>query len=253
MNSIVLCEGPDDLRFISYYLHKKAGWDEDHNPAKRWRAFRVKENNNHQKVFMMKNGDHGVAIWCVGGKDSFSLPLKTIVDKFIREIPAEAVKSIVYVRDRDNDSVDDIIDKIKECLPENIDLINKCSNTISIACNDGANVHVSLTPVIIPFNEAGAIETLLMQAVREKSDAGEFVVNEASKYIDKLVENDIVRREFYSHERLILKSKYSATIAVTNPDHSTGLFGDMMMATPWEESEYVDSHFSIIARALIPE
>ena len=109
---------------------------------------------------------------------------------------------------------------------------------------------MKITPVIIPFSEEGAIETLLMNAIQEKSEAGKIIVSEAKKYISTLQANSTVTAEYLNHNRLILKSKYSATIAATNPDHSTGLFQDLVMTCPWEKSTYVSTHLDVVAEAI---
>ena len=36
-------------------------------------------------------------------------------------------------------------------------------------------------------------------------------------------------------------------IAVKNPSHSTRTFSEMMMSCKWEDSEYIDEHFAVIA------
>ena len=39
MNSIILCEGIDDLWFVGYYLNKVAGWDDYSNHEKFWKLY----------------------------------------------------------------------------------------------------------------------------------------------------------------------------------------------------------------------
>ena len=41
MKSVVLCEGPDDLWFIAYYLYKCAGWDRCRQPKEMWRNYEI--------------------------------------------------------------------------------------------------------------------------------------------------------------------------------------------------------------------
>ena len=65
-----------------------------------------------------------------------------------------------------------------------------------------------------------------------------------------MIEAGKVGIKYLASRRLILKAKYSAVIAVTNPDHSTGLFQDMVMACPWEKSPHVQEHFDVITRAV---
>lgn len=55
------------------------------------------------------------------------------------------------------------------------------------------------------------------------------------------------------HERLILKAKYAATLAATNPSHSTALFQDMVMLCPWETSAFIKTHFDVMVKAISSE
>ncbi len=252
MKSIVLCEGPDDLWFILYYLYKVAGWSNKGNPQKLWKSFRIKEIDSHQQVQYLQKDGNGVAVWSVGGKDCFQKPIEEIIDTFVKEIPSDAISSIVVVRDRDHDELEDVLHTVETWFPGLGSLKNKESSRYTVIAEDGEEVSTKVTPVIIPFEEPGAIETLLMNAIKEKAECGVCVTQSASEYISSLLEKEDVCKAYFSHERLILKAKYAAMIAVTNPDHSTGLFQDMVLSCPWETSPYVQEHFGIILNAISP-
>ena len=251
MKSIVLCEGPDDLWFISYYLHKVDGWVNT-KAESLWRNYRIPQDNIHRKVSYMKKEDNGVAVWSVGGKDSFSEPLHIIIDKFVKEIPSSSLESIVIVRDRDNDNEKTILDNIAKNIKDGLHLQNRISTTCSFECPNGEKTSTKITPVIIPFSEDGAIETLLMNAIKGKTQSGTSIFEAAQEYVSLLENQEEVRENYLKNNRLILKAKYSSMIAITNPDHSTGLFKDMMLSTPWEKSPYVQEHFNVILKAITP-
>lgn len=246
MKSVVLCEGKDDRWFIAYYLHKTAGWNTCNAP---WRNYNIVAITDQQEVTYLKKDSDSVAIWCVGGKDCFDAAISTIFTKFIRDFPFDPINSIIIVGDRDNNETSDVISKIQTWIPYDVELNNK-STTIWAGEIDGYDVSVKITPVIIPFLEEGAIETLLMGSIREQDREGEIIVRRAKEYIDGLLKTDGIGQRYLSHERLILKAKYAAVIAATNPEHSTSFFRDMVMACPWEESLYVKDHFDIIVNAI---
>ena len=246
MKSIVLCEGRDDLWFIAYYLHKTAGWNTC-NPS--WNNYNVAAQNCRQKVIYLEKGSDSVAVWCVGGKDSFNTVISTIFRKFITDFPFDPINSIVIVKDRDNDTTSEAILTIQRWLPQGVELNNKIS-TPWVTEIDGYDLDIKITPVVIPFTEDGAIETLLMRSIEEQDREGKLIVQAAHTYIDTLLASPDIGAKYLSHDRLVLKARYSAAIAATNPDHSTGLFRDMVMACPWEESAYVREHFDVIANAV---
>ena len=115
---------------------------------------------------------------------------------------------------------------------------------------DGEEIKINVTPVLIPFNDCGAIESLLMASIRDENTEGHIIVDEACTYIDGLVNNPRVGQLYLTHAREIIKAKFAATIAATNPGHSTGLFQDLVMSCPWENSEYVKTHFDVIVNAV---
>lgn len=246
MKSVILCEGPDDLWFIAYYLHKAAGWD---TCSANWSNYEIVALNKRQKVIYLQKGTDSTAIWCVAGKDSFQLAISTIFKKFIANFPFDPIDSIIIVRDRDNDAMNEILSKMQSWIPGDIALNNKAASTWKSEI-DGYEVSLNITPLIIPFSEAGAIETLLMEAIKEQGREEEIIVQGANEYIDYLLGKPEIGINYLSHERLILKARYAATIAATNPGHSTGVFQDMVMACPWEESSYIKEHFDVIVTAI---
>lgn len=250
MNSIVLCEGPDDLWFISYYLYKRAGWSIDKKPDIRKWGFHVVPINDHQQVNYLKKDGNGVAIWCVGGKDSFEEAVKISIQAYVMEIPSKAVNSIVIVRDRDDDDESEILRKINSWLPRIRELENKKTTEYSVKCENGENAYTHITPIIIPFQEEGAIETLLINSVKQSCDAGQVVVDHARKFVADFQKYESVCQQYLPRKRLFLKAEFSSVVAITNPDHSTGLFQNMVMACPWENSPYVKEHFEVILHAV---
>ena len=244
MKSVVLCEGRDDLWFISYYLHKTAKWNIVKPSQSVWKNYRLSTLTNRQEIQYLSNGSDYVAIWSVCGKDSFEKPIREIL-RFISSFPFDPIDSIVVVRDRDNDSVDDVLNNMNSWFDGGITLTNKTTSILSRTIED-CDVSTKVTPIIIPFSEEGAIETILKAAIREEGEEETFIVDSAEEYIAALVASGKVGIKYLSSSRLVLKAKYAAVIAATNPDHSTGLFQDMVMACPWEKSKYVKEHFDII-------
>lgn len=251
MKSIILCEGPDDLWFIAYYLHKTIGWDTIRGTAIRryWKNYQINPLDNRQQVQYLKRADDHVCIWCVGGKDRFAECLSICINKFVKEFPQDPLNAIIPVRDRDKDEIADILSGFAAALPGNIVLKNRERTAFAVDC-DGENAVTGVIPLIIPFDREGAIETLLMKAVQEGSAEGATIVRSAEQYVDELASRSGVRARFLSHERLLVKAKYCSVVSITNPDHSTGRFQDMVMSCPWEASASVKMHFDVIRNAV---
>ena len=251
MRSILLCEGPDDLWFSGYYLHKVAQWMpcKGAEATKRWRNYKIPLQNERQQVQYFYNKADNVAIWCVAGKDCFDIAISTIINKLIVDYPSDPVNSIVILRDRDEDDEATILNHFSEQFDGLGNLANKCASIYSREI-DGTDVSIKVTPVIIPFEDCGAIESVLMESVRDANSEGKIIVEEACKYIDRLKEEYNIGNSYLKHNRDIVKAKYSATIAATNPSHSTALFMDLALACPWETSPCVKKHFDVIVGAV---
>lgn len=250
MKSIILCEGHDDSWFIAYYLHKVASWDICEVPKEHWKNYEVMKQSSKQQVQYMKKGQDSVAIWDVDGKSSFEKPFKICLEKYVIDYPNDPVNSIVIVRDRDDESEEDILNLIQSWIPNKVALKNRAITNIALPNDDGPDVYTQVTPLIIPFLGEGAIESLLLNSIAESSAGGQKIVDSAKTYVDQLSRTPAVTTKYLLHDRMILKAKYSAAIAITNPDHSTGLFRDMVLASPWQESEDVQTHFDVIVNAI---
>ena len=251
MNSIILCEGRDDLWFIAYYLNKTNGWTPCNRPGKFF-PYKISPLSEKQSVEFFSKNEDCVAIWSVSGKDAIPFAISTILDKLVADLPMKGPESIVLVRDKDNDDEKDVLTSFEECFSKKVHL-NNTKNCVYHDIVDDEDVNINITPLIIPFDRNGAIETLLLNAIRESSDEGEIIANEAETYIDRLLAFPNVGKSYLKKDRLILKARYSAAVAVTNPDHSTALFQGMVMSCPWEKSEYVKRHFDIIVNAITSE
>lgn len=187
MKSVVLCEGKDDHWFIAYYLHKVAGWDTCDSP---WSSYKILAKK-HQKVTYMEKGNDSVAIWCVGGKNCFDLAVSTIFTKFIADYPIDPIDSIVIVQDRDDDTIDDVLTKMQGWIPPRIALTNKEASIWNTEI-EGYDLSIKITPLVIPFLEAGAIETLLLESISEQDSEGKVIVAGANEYIDNLLKEPLI-------------------------------------------------------------
>lgn len=248
MNSIILCEGIDDLWFVGYYLNKVAGWDDYSNHEKFWKLYQPHPLSRKQHIQFFSKNDDCVAIWSVSGKDSFSSAISQIRG-FANDYPDNPPDSIVIIRDRDRDSEEDILSSIEAAFDHRVSLSNK-TTTAYLEVPEVSDANMLVTPIIIPFNGEGAIETLLIESIRAQGTEEAVVVNEANKYIDSLLSSEVVKARYFKHERLILKSRFSAVIAATNPTHSTGSFQDVVLSCPWESSAHIKEYFGTIIGAI---
>ena len=239
MRSVIVCEGRDDLWFISYYLHKVLSWDEC--DASLWCKSYSLSAKSGQKVFYMTSPDekHQVAIFSSGGQNRLDcLPKEWLT--LNEKNPSSAIDAIIIFRDCDDRSPDELAHSMNHWFAD-------CTTWLPNHF-DEVDVSTTILPVIIPFDEAGAIETLLLQAIEDSSDDGKRIAQSSREYIRQF--EDAPLSQYLNKQRLRTKAKYSAAVAITNPDHSTGTFMDFMLSTPWEQSASIKTHMEKVVQLI---
>lgn len=248
MNSIILCEGFDDVLILGYFIHKTSNtpkWEYNHK-ATISNNFKIRIDKRNQILEMYTKENDKLAIWCVGGKDSFDFAIKTVV-KFSTNFPQERFEEIIIFSDRDKDAIGTSIRKIE-------DIFNNYEWTVSLENNkqnefryeiESEEYRVNISPVIIPFEIEGALETILMKGIAETCHEDNFVVESAKHYIKTFVESGKLTK-YLQQARLKLKAEFSAVISITNPDRSTSTFNTLLLSHNWEEKAEIKRHFELV-------
>lgn len=247
MRSLILCEGIDDVLILGYFLHKTSGWRFE--PKARFAEKFDLPKEQHIELYLRDNDV--VAIWAVGGKDSFNSAFE-FVSRINRSHPEEGVKKIFILKDRDTEDIDkclmDLKDKLSEYDIEISELCNGQENKYLYEVED-EQYSLDIIPIIIPFERAGALETVLMQGIEESGVEESYIVKCADEYIDEILASGRLHN-YLKHEREQLKARFSAVIAITNPDRSTAEFDKVLMSWEWENVPSVKRHFETITRYL---
>lgn len=251
--SLVLCEGADDIHILGYYLFKTLTW------ARKANKKYFSNNYNFPKdekveMYLKENSEDKLALWAVGGKDSFGKAFK-FISSINNQHPEEGITQVFLICDRDDDKIEESLDELSENLRKNninIDkLKNNASNNYEYEIED-KKYNLNIIPVIIPFEENGALETVLMNGIKKIGEDEGFIVIKANNYVDEINKNLKLKEKskYLNHRRLLLKAKFSSVISIINPEHSTGTINDLLMSFLWEENEEVKKHFNILNEML---
>jgi len=247
MNIIILCEGFDDVLILGYFIHKTSNdpkWFYN-DKAIISEHFKIPYKKG-EKLEIYTRGNDKLVIWCVGGKDCFDFAIKTIY-KFNTNFPMERFEEIIFFSDRDRDEIPTSISKIENIFKDNgwsVAVSNNKQNLFKYEI-ESEEYKVNISPIIIPFDTEGALETVLMAGIAETNDEDNFVVKSAKQYIKDIVESGILI-SYLKHDRLKLKAEFSAVISVTNPDRSTCTFNDLLLSHNWEEKPEIKRHLKLI-------
>lgn len=257
MKSIIFCEGKDDQYILGYYLHNSTTslsncWNYS-KEAKFSKYFNIKKISSTTTIY--NNGKNDIAIICTGGKENLESKLKNI-QIAISSFPTE-IEKLVIMLDRDDDNIDLSLNYVKniiinsglQLVTNSFKLINNSENIIYFYDDNEEKSQITIIPIIIPFDESGAIETLLMKGIADKDEEHCYIVESAKKYIDELLSSGFVK-SFLTHRRLNIKAKFSSTIAVTNPDRSTATYDALLTSFDWYNMESIKKHFNILVEKL---
>lgn len=246
MKSVILCEGKDDLWFIAYYLHKVANWMLDKN-SPGWRHMKIPVDAPKQSCvyFYNRSTNDSLAIVSVGGQDRLKQKIEQI-EHINDSYPSDPIGSIVIFRDRDDRETQELLLTMQGWFHDLVVLQNKQISVIEKNIDEIA-FSVNVLPIIIPYEEQGAIETLLLEALEQKGDEEALIRHTAHEYVYN-IKGQV--NNYLQKQRLVTKSEYSAAIAITNPDHSTALFQEMMLTFEWENTPVAKNLFQKILLAV---
>jgi len=251
MRSLILCEGYDEVYILGYYLHKTKGWFYRENEELSEHYEIPRSGARNQVIEVYKKKDDLVAIWGVGGKDNFARSFK-FLELVNHRNPEFGVEQVFIFLDRDHFEIEECLvameNKMRDCgLPVDQLKNNQC-NIFTFEIED-ETYRLNVVPVIIPFDEAGALETVLLNAIASENEEGKFVVHGARAYIDNFLKSG-KKDKYLQKKRLEVKAEFSAAISITNPDRSTVAFNTLLMSHPWEEKEVIRRHFKILDEEL---
>lgn len=254
MNSIILCEGNDDLWMIGYFLHKACNNSWNYSPDKKISDnFKLPKDTRREKAEVYTNGVDNVVVYAVGGKDCFKKAIHFVL-KINSRYPEERFQQIVIVRDRDNDSVEMVLNNFQQFfedfeesdykLQQDIVLKDKENITLNYIYRENS-YSFNVATIIIPFDCEGCLETILINSISKKGEEERYICESAKSYIDSYLSN-YQNHQYITKQREDIKAKFSSVISIINPTMSTKVMNDVLMEFEWEKSPYICENFRLL-------
>ena len=232
MTRIILCEGETDLILISYYLERTKGWTYTGSP-KGLKLYFSEQDNKAACNYVNKSNDE-LLICAVGGKDNFGNFFNENLSKpILRSTAGETEYKIALVTDRDDVAIEEIEQAISDQLSP---IVTEVSNNVwkknEIDADLGAKVTIDFLLLVIPKENTGALETVLMEALsQDEYDAN--IIEKSGRFIGTIKPE----AEQYIHEnRLQLKAQLGVAFSVFNPEKTFSLFKERLVSVKWEDS-----------------
>lgn len=236
MNKLILCEGKTDAILLSYYLGKLCGW----SPVRKGpKELQIKEDTNAGETayWYQREADY-LLICAVGSKDRF----RTFFDTYIRQplVAVDAFSKIAAIIDHDEETITGLEHRIQKDLSL---IANHAQNghwvPHTYTNGFGETMTLSVLLQIIPSEQQGALETLLLTAISE-DPYDQNIVEKSKAYVDGIAPQ---ANRYIGKRRLVLKAYLGVTWAIQSPQKVFTFIDDQLRSVPWETSETLSNCF----------
>lgn len=236
MNRVILCEGSTDAIFLSYYLDKVGGWK---FCKKAPSHLNIKQDEFGESINWYQKDSDRLLICGVGGKDKMtSFFKKKLLAPLIDS--DNTFEKIAIVLDRDDKTIDSI-----EAHASNLfkPVVTEMRNNMWIdnqyIDNFGTSKSIESLLVVIPSENQGALETLMLESIAENPyDAT--IVKRAGEFVEEMQSN---ASRYISSNRMKLKAHLGVTWAVQYPEKVFKLMDEQIRSVPWENSSVLRECF----------
>lgn len=236
MKSIILCEGGTDLTLIQYFMEKANNWKYD-------RQIKIFELNQSKQL---KNEENILIIGATGGcsviPKFFS---KTLKSNRNSAIDTEIFNNIIIVTDRDEvRTFEEVKEKIsKELEANDISYQKEIENDkwINCSCLDGKKdlINFRVLLLVIPFEEKGALETFLLDAISKKDSYDKEIINKGNIFVDNIDKE----KRYLNKRRYITKAKFDVYFSVRTSAEQFTERQNILRNINWEEYEEIQESF----------
>lgn len=157
-------------------------------------------------------------------------------------------QSIVMITDRDElDTESSFIQKIEDVLSEEmVVLADKIENNRWSQCEmktrTGDQVQMKLLAMVIPFEEKGAMETFLLNAIARQDAYDNRIIKDCKNFVD----NTDIDHKYLSKRRLITKAKFDAYFCVRTAAEQFNQRRDIIKNIPWENYAEIQKDFRLL-------
>ena len=235
MKSIIICEGETDFALLQYFMITVNGWQD----SGKYVFKPLKESKSRDFI----KGSNLLTIISSGGctniKEVFSAVIRYNQNAVSND---ERYSKVVVITDNDEENSESkIIADLQAVITSENELKN--NEWSSLFFNDmtdnKASFSVELLLLIIPFEENGALETFLLNAVSKKDDYDAEIIKKGNAF----VENSDPESKYLKHRYLKTKAKFDVYFSIRTPTKQFAMRQDILKNVPWEQYESVCEAF----------
>lgn len=236
MRSVILCEGSTDFVLLQHFMRRTYQWEYKSNKQ-------INIAGQSARECTLQKDDNTVSI--IGGCNRLIPCLN--YELMLNSVSAlgEAYDKIVIITDRDEVLTEQ---EFSEQIEYQIKVYNgKYSGLItnnewmefSFINGYGDELKTKLLMLVIPFEETGAMETFLLNAIAEQDEYDKYIINQCNAFVDN-VDN---QRKYLNKRRYITKAKFDVYFSVRTSAEQFNERRNIIKNVAWEKYPLIQNSF----------
>ncbi len=237
MKSIILCEGSSDFTLLQYYMRKVYGWEYSNSHT-------INLDNIRRSATFSKEANL-MSIGGCGGCNRIIPALGDVLESNTITTAGEQFDKVVIITDRDEiETEDKFIDDIKALCDEyQINLLDTLVNDKWISAEyengHGRKQLLQLLLLVIPFEETGAMETFLLNAIAQDDGYDAEIIRKSNQFVDNIDQE----KRYLKKRRYITKAKFDVYFSVRTAAEQFVERQNILKSVPWEQYGLIQREF----------
>ena len=231
MTELVLVEGVSDVQLISYYLQNVYGWKHE-----RENILGIEPLDEHEHIETLSKNGNQVVLCGVGGNGKFAHFVEQHRINYI--VVEEEISSLMVVTDRDEASDAKIKNQINAALDQiSVESNRWKASAIQDSFGQAKSIYTYL--LIIPANEKGALERVIIDALNDIPEETA-LMGEVEQFIDALKAGLVPDLNQINNAN---KATVGTFFSVRYPKKAMRSFGVFISKIDWSKSASLNQLF----------
>lgn len=237
MDSIMLCEGSSDFVLLQYYMRTVYGWTDER--TQNIRLDSIKRSRT------LKKDENLLTIGGCGGCSKIIPSFEKILQRNSISAVGEAFDKIVIITDRDEvGTEEEFIEKINTSVQKyQLMMKDDIKNNTWLSCEyqngHGKKQIMELLLLVIPFEDTGAMETFLLNAIANDSAYDAEIIRKGNQFVEEVDKE----RRYLTKRRYITKSKFDVYFSIRTAAEQFVERQNILKRVPWEQYSQIQEEF----------
>ena len=231
MTELVLVEGVSDVQLISYYLQNVYGWKHERD-----NMLGIEPLDEHEHIECLSKNGNQVVLCGVGGNGKFAYFVEQHRINYM--VVEKDISSLMVVTDRDEATDSKIRNQINFALEQiSVESNRWKENVIQDSFGQAKSINTYL--LIIPANEKGALERVIIDALNDIPEETA-LMGEVEQFIDALKAELVPELNQINNAN---KATVGTFFSVRYPKKAMRSFGVFISKIDWSKSASLNRLF----------